>query len=195
MSRRRSHAKSSVSDWHLWTEVTRSVSPLRPHQAAAHLDQGSGASDKDPSARTWGPKTGTRHLHESQTLTRAVRTAPQTPPGRVIEPGMRRRLTRGHLPIDATIDLHGLRQHEAHAALCRFIAARHARGDRTLLVITGKGLKRDGGEGPQKGVLRSMLPVWLAEKSIAPMVAGWDASARAHGGEGAYYVRLKRAGK
>ena len=114
----------------------------------------------------------------------------------VIEPRIRRRLSRGQLPIDATIDLHGLRQHEAHAALCRFVAARHARGDRTLLVITGKGLKKTGyGAIEQRGVLRTMLPVWLNEPALKPYVSGYEVSARGHGGEGAYYVRLKRGGK
>lgn len=101
---------------------------------------------------------------------------------------------RGQLPIDATIDLHGLRQAEAHAALCRFIAARHRRGDRTVLVITGKGLKKMGyGAIEQRGVLRTMLPIWLTEPALNFMVAGWEVSAQSHGGEGAYYVRLKRA--
>ena len=115
------------------------------------------------------------------------------PAGQIIEPRMRRRLMRGRVPIDATIDLHGLRQSEAHAALCRFVPARHALGDRTLLVITGKGLKKTGyGRIEQKGVLRTMLPAWLNEKSIAPFIAGWEVSAQAHGGEGAFYVRLRK---
>ncbi len=38
-----------------------------------------------------------------------------------------------------------------------------------------------------------MLPIWLNSSALAPLVAGWQVSAQAHGGEGAYYVRLKRA--
>jgi DNA-nicking Smr family endonuclease len=114
----------------------------------------------------------------------------------VIEPRMRRRLGRGQIEIDGTIDLHGMRQAEAHAALTRFIHARSARGDRTLLVITGKGLKKVDGNAAiivERGVLRSMLPIWLSEPGLAPLVAGWNVSAQGHGGEGAYYVRLRRA--
>ncbi|MCF6302619.1 MAG: Smr/MutS family protein, partial [Devosiaceae bacterium] len=66
--------------------------------------------------------------------------------------------------------------------------------DRTLLIITGKGLKKTGfGQIEQRGVLRHMLPVWLKEPQLAPLIAGFETSARHHGGEGAYYVRLKRA--
>jgi len=121
---------------------------------------------------------------------------PGRPPGHGIEPNLRRKLQRGHIEIDGTLDLHGMRQVEAHAALQRFIHARVARGDRTVLVITGKGLKkldRDAAVIVEAGVLRSMLPIWLSEPGLAPMVAGWDPAAQSHGGEGAFYVRLRRA--
>ena len=105
---------------------------------------------------------------------------------------MHRRVRRGQVPIDADIDLHGMRQHQAHAALTRFVLARAARGDRTLLVITGKGLKKTGyGALAERGVLRHMLPRWLNEADLKPYIAGWEVSARHHGGEGAFYVRLK----
>ncbi len=38
-----------------------------------------------------------------------------------------------------------------------------------------------------------MLPIWLSEPSLAPLIAGWDTSAQNHGGEGAFYVRLRRS--
>ncbi len=37
-----------------------------------------------------------------------------------------------------------------------------------------------------------MLPIWLNSPEFTPLVAGWDQSAQQHGGEGAWYVRLKR---
>jgi DNA-nicking Smr family endonuclease len=199
MARRRSSGQPALKDWHLWTEVTRSVSPLRPAPPLPVETAAAGPRPTGPGKQAlpaWSPQSRASHAPGSAALTRATRREPDTPPGRVIEPGMRRRLMRGHVPIDGTIDLHGLRQHEAHAALCRFIVARYASGDRTLLVITGKGLKRaEPGRIVQKGVLRAMLPIWLGEKSIAPMIAGWEQSAQVHGGEGAWYIRLKRPQK
>ena len=181
-----------LKDWHLWTEVTRTVSPLHPERLAEEIAEAPPMTEPAPPANT---KSTIRPA--PKTNGHAVRApSPQLAvPGRDkgIEPKLNRKLRRGHLPIDATIDLHGLRQDEAHAALCRFIAARHARGDRTILVITGMGLKKTGwGQIEQKGVLRGMLPFWLSEKTLAPLVAGWESAAREHGGEGAFYVRLKR---
>lgn len=169
------------------------MSPLRPAEMATIISEPSTKAPPPPGPfKTWSPAPTPQHAQGQKTAPR--RTEPQTPGGRVIEPRIRRRLMRGQLPIDATIDLHGLRQAEAHAALCRFVAARHRRGDRTVLVITGKGLKKVGyGTIEQRGVLRTMLPIWLSEPALSPMVAGWEVSAQSHGGEGAYYVRLKRS--
>lgn len=181
-----------LKDWHLWTEVTRTVSPLHPERLIAEIAAAPPVPET-PSADRHG-KTG----NAAKGINGRAVSLP-VPPSAVlghdkgIEPKLNRKIRRGHLPIDATIDLHGLRQDEAHAALCRFIAARHARGDRTVLVITGKGLKKTGwGQIEQKGVLRSMLALWLNQKTLAPLVAGWQESAREHGGDGAFYVRLKR---
>lgn len=116
-------------------------------------------------------------------------------PERIIEPKLRRKLMRGRIEIDGTLDLHGMRQVEARSALIRFLTARYARGDRTILVITGKGLKKvdeDSTRIVERGVLRAMLPLWLNEPVLAPLVSGWDSAAQGHGGEGAFYVRLRR---
>ena len=189
-STRSAKKASKLPDWYLWSEVTRSVSPLPRKTVLSRADIKGGKSLEDtklkssqpkPKPITWSPAAVTSH--ETQIKSQA----------QIIEPRMHRRLRRGQLPIDATIDLHGLRQDEARSALYRFIDARFGRGDRTLLVITGKGLKKAGyGEIVQKGVLRHMLPRWLKEPALAPLIAGWEVSARQHGGEGAFYVRLKR---
>jgi DNA-nicking Smr family endonuclease len=181
-----------LKDWHLWTEVTRTVSPLHPDRLAREV-----AEAPPPPASFLNNEAPVKRKTALPANGHAValpmpRSNAQNP-DKIIEPRLTRKLRRGRLPIDASVDLHGLRQDEAHGVLCRFIASRYARGDRTLLVITGMGLKKTGwGQIEQKGVLRGMLPLWLSEKTLAPMVAGWQGAAREHGGEGAFYVRLKR---
>lgn len=116
------------------------------------------------------------------------------PIAKPIDPKLRRKLARGRLAIDSTLDLHGMRQSEAHRALARFLVAAAKRGDRTILVITGKGLSgaEDSPFG-HTGVLRRSVPGWLQEPEIAALVAGFGPAGRGHGGAGALYVRLKRA--
>ncbi|MEI6558003.1 MAG: Smr/MutS family protein [Rhodospirillaceae bacterium] len=97
------------------------------------------------------------------------------------------RLRRGQLPIEARIDLHGLTQPAAFDALYRFVIASHAGGRRCVLVITGKGPVSQGG-----GVLRSMVPRWLAEPTLRRRIIALHRAQPRDGGDGALYVLLKR---
>ena len=102
-----------------------------------------------------------------------------------IEPGRLHRLASGRDVVDGRLDLHGLTQDQAKAALAAFVLRGHAEGRRAILVITGKGLQGEG-------VLRRRVPQWLAEAPLRPLVAGLSEAHRRHGGAGALYVALKR---
>lgn len=95
-----------------------------------------------------------------------------------------KRVRRGRLDIGATLDLHGHTQQTARTALARFLTAAHARGFRTVIVITGVG--RDG-----RGVLKQRLPEWLAEPELRKLASGFAEAHRTHGGAGAFYVFLR----
>lgn len=107
------------------------------------------------------------------------------------------RLRRGAIEVDGRLDLHGMTQTAAHAALRSFLAAAQARGDRLVLVITGKGgpaLERDHHDftaGP-RGVLARQVPHWLAGADLRSLVSGFREAHPRHGGSGALYVRLRR---
>ncbi len=102
-----------------------------------------------------------------------------------IEPNRARRILLGREAIGARLDLHGLDQDDARSALAGFLARAQAQGHRAVLVITGRG--RLGG-----GVLRRRLPDWLAEPGNRARIAGLSHAHRRHGGEGAFYIALKR---
>jgi DNA-nicking Smr family endonuclease len=104
---------------------------------------------------------------------------------KVLEPVRRRRISRERDPLGAHVDLHGLGQDVARAELERFILECWRDGLRSVLVITGKGLRGDG-------VLRRLTPEWLAAPHLQVAVAGLSEAHRRHGGEGALYVALKR---
>jgi DNA-nicking Smr family endonuclease len=106
------------------------------------------------------------------------------------------RLKRGQLPIDGRLDLHGMTQENAHAALDHFIGEAYATGKRALLIITGKGLKPREPANPWEhgtgGVLKAMTPRWLNEApNRARILAITEAQPR-HGGSGALYVLIRR---
>lgn len=97
------------------------------------------------------------------------------------------KLKRGQLAIDATLDLHGMTQAEAHKTLNATLPRLYRQGKRTVLVITGKGAMKEGG-----GVLRRNVPRWLAESPLAAIVLDHSRARIRDGGEGALYVRLRR---
>jgi len=99
------------------------------------------------------------------------------------------RLRRGLITPDACLDLHNLRQDEAHRSLTGLLAASQAAGRRCVLVITGKGYGADGAVG----VLKTMVPRWLVEPPNRARVLAFCHAARGHGGEGALYVLLRRS--
>jgi DNA-nicking Smr family endonuclease len=106
------------------------------------------------------------------------------------------RLDRGLLVPDATIDLHGMTQMAAHRALAQFLRGARERGNRLIVVVTGKGNPRapDAAlwtESPH-GVLKEMVPRWLAEPGMSQWIARVQPAHIRHGGGGALYVYLRK---
>jgi DNA-nicking Smr family endonuclease len=106
------------------------------------------------------------------------------------------KMTRGKLAPEARIDLHGLTLAEAHPELIGFILNAQSQGMRLVLVITGKGKRReDHGPIPQRmGALRHQVPQWLRLPPLGPAVLQVSEAHLKHGGSGAYYVYLRRRG-
>ena len=113
-----------------------------------------------------------------------------------MDQGLHRAMMRGKLIPDARIDLHGMTVAQAHHALLGFVMARHARGDRLLLVITGKGRKtapdHHAPMPARAGVLKHEVPIWLRQAPLGPLVLEMREAHRSQGGSGAYYVYLRK---
>ena len=104
---------------------------------------------------------------------------------RDIEPNRKHRIAKSREEIGGRIDLHGLTQDRARAALEAFLGRAWDEGWRAVLVITGKGVQGDG-------VLKKRAPDWLGAAHLSHIVAGISDAHRRHGGDGALYVALKR---
>lgn len=110
--------------------------------------------------------------------------------------GLHRAMSRGKLIPDARIDLHGMTVAQAHHVLTGFVLGCHARGDRLLLVITGKGRRTapdiHAPMPARAGVLKHEVPIWLRQPPLAPLVLELREAHRSQGGSGAYYVYLRK---
>jgi DNA-nicking Smr family endonuclease len=105
-----------------------------------------------------------------------------------VDPRVVRKLRDGAIPVEDSIDLHGLTRAQAAEALDRFVAAARAGGRRCLLVIHGRGL-HSGQTGPALGeVVRELA----AGGAHADAVLACTSAAPARGGPGATVVYLRR---
>lgn len=196
-------------DVEIWAQLTRSIKPL-PRSLPRELHKETTGEEKKikTAPPTSVPSKSEEHLKGSrQSLPlptqkaeiREVKITSSDLP--IFNKHQARKLKRGQLEIEARIDLHGMRQHEAHSALRRFLQKSFAQGKRWVLVITGKGTSsqrsyeedRAGSFGEtQRGVLKRNVPLWLAEDDIRNIVVSYTEAAIEHGGSGALYVHLRR---
>ncbi|MEE8312614.1 MAG: Smr/MutS family protein [Candidatus Binatia bacterium] len=98
------------------------------------------------------------------------------------------KLERGEFSVRSHVDLHGLPLDDAKVAVDELISRCQRRGDRCVLVITGKG----NNSPRQFGVLRERIPEWLARGPSSRCVLGFVTARPCDGGEGALYVLLRR---
>lgn len=167
----------------LWDTVAKQVKPLRkprvakPHTAPRPESTPAAPAVKHPPpARPIAPTPAPRQAK------------PALPPLAPLGKRERAKLSRGRSGIEARLDLHGMTQVRAHHALAAFLQRAHHDGLTFVLVITGKG--RTGGES---GVLRRHVPQWLSLPEFRSLVVGFEEAHIGHGGEGALYVRIRRA--
>ena len=182
--RRRRRRELSAEERALWRGVARSVRPLRRPARREVEDEEAEIAVAAPAR----PSSKAKPLKPAASA-RAV-AAPTLPPLAPLARREKQQLARGRAAIDARIDLHGMTQARAHAALTHFLRRAQADGARFVLVITGKGVRS---HDPDRGVLRRQVPLWLQLPELRDAVVGFEEAHVAHGGEGALYVRLRRA--
>ncbi|MBA16989.1 MAG: DNA mismatch repair protein MutS [Sphingomonas sp.] len=103
-----------------------------------------------------------------------------------------RRLSRGLVAPDSSIDLHGHTLDGAYDRLDRGLAFAIARGDRVLLLITGKPPRADAERPYARGAIRAAVNDWLAASRHADRIAAVRGAHPRHGGHGALYIVLRR---
>jgi len=187
MSRRRSLSDEERA---LWTGFARTITPLHPSRQRAEVSEPTHSAKL--SAKSHGKAQKSTPVRSRAAAPHQTQPEKKAPPLSPLGRRFKQRVARGHEPIDARLDLHGLTQTQAHAALLRFLRRAQSDGVRMVLVVTGKGTIK-GGEPHERGVLKRQVPLWLALPEFRSLVIGFEDAHIGHGGAGALYVRLRRA--
>lgn len=184
MSSRKGKRPPTPEEMELWDMVAKTVAPLRPSD---RIEEDT-AADK-PEARSEGKRPPPTPV----VAVAKPKATPAAPPSlATLDRRTKARVARGAVAIDGRIDLHGLTQQAAHGRLRRFLIEAQDEDWKIVLVITGKGRPALEPGSEDRGVLRRMVPVWLAAPDLRPLVIGFEEAGRSHGGAGALYVRIRR---
>lgn len=161
----------------LWAQVMRNVRPLRALTAPAAV------------------------LPVTRAVpTKAVKAAPPLPPpptgkttpGVTLDGGWDRRISKGMVSPDRSIDLHGHTLSSAHALLDEGLERAIRGGDRVLLLVTGKPPRPESERPHARGAIRAAVADWLAASRHAGHIAAVRGAHPRHGGTGALYIVLRR---
>ncbi|MCA6125332.1 Smr/MutS family protein [Bradyrhizobium sp. WSM 1704] len=169
----------------LWESVAKHVKPLRKKASGAKAHAPASEPAMHPVAAKPVP------VKVAAPVKAAPAPRPLMPPLAPVGRRERSKLSRGRQEIDARLDLHGMTQMRAHRMLFGFLQRAHHDGLTFVLVITGKG--KVGGQDAERGVLRRQVPEWLSLPEFRALVVGFEEAHIGHGGEGALYVRVRRA--
>lgn len=173
----------------LWARVAKTVTPL------AKAGPPSSASDAIEPRQAPKPAASARPIQAYRPRQEQV---PVSSPAwqldvHGLDAGWERKLARGLVYPDFTLDLHGASLDAAHSRLLHGLSQAKAMSVRIVLLITGKSRPVEAAErGQRRGAIRAKVIDWLAASDHALDIAAIRGAHRRHGGPGALYIILKR---
>ena len=162
----------SAEEKALWRRVVESVTPLHGALPAAEA----------------APEPPAKPVARVQVRPKAPVPPAKKTPGTTLDASWDRRLARGLVAPDRSLDLHGHNLATAYGLLDRHLGDAVADGARVLLLITGKPPSDPSG----RGAIRAAVGDWLAASAYAGDIAAVRNAAPRHGGAGALYIVLRR---
>lgn len=172
----------------LWARVMANVRPIEPGRPA--LVTAPAAPPSAPGREAKSVKLPTPP--PLMTVPKVVSKKPSAV-GVTLDGGWDRKLSRGVVEPDCTIDLHGHTLDTAYRLLDGALAQAIAAGDRVILLVTGRP-PRSGSERPHmRGAIRAAVGDWLNGSRHSGAIAAVRGAHPRHGGAGALYIVLRRS--
>jgi DNA-nicking Smr family endonuclease len=168
--------KPSEEERKLWRAAMRGVTPLHDWQ------------EEDPPEPLIPPQVvKPDSIFRPKALPRPEADAAATPLPDRFDAESERRLRSCQLVIESRLDLHGMTEAGAHQAALAFLGRASAARQALVLIITGKG-------SMGTGVLKRSLRPWLegAPPALRGRIRAIRPAEPRHGGNGAFYILLKR---
>jgi DNA-nicking Smr family endonuclease len=180
----------NAEDAALWRHVTASVKPMTVrHSVPEEI-----AAPPSPVLRDQTrPLPSVRHSAPFAVATRIVPQPLRRHGANTLDAGWDKRLAKGQVAPDFTIDLHGETLTTAHARLNQSLSFALQQGARLILLITGRPARDNPRLPPtSRGVIRASIEDWLQASSYYSSIAAVRPAHPRHGGHGALYLIMRR---
>lgn len=177
----------------VWALVARTVTPLEKRRPAA----ASAATVPTPPKTVVFPPAPPKKVKG--------RVPPPLPPKPVVpakpkvdaplhlDGSWEKRISKGTLIPDFSLDLHGSNLDQAYVRLMHGLTQAKAMGARVVLIVTGKPRPVDAMDrGSARGAIRAKITDWLAASDHGHDIVAIRGAHRRHGGQGAIYVVLRK---
>ncbi|AXB75621.1 Smr/MutS family protein [Novosphingobium sp. P6W] len=190
---RRPGRRLTAEETEIWAQVARTVKPLekrRPASAVAIAEATRTVAEAPP------PPLPVRKVKGRVPPPLAPRPVPPKPKAETqahLDGSWDKRITKGTLMPDFSLDLHGATLDQAYTRLMHGLTQARAMGARVVLIVTGKSRPVDAADrGTARGAIRAKVSDWLSASDHASDIVAIRGAHRRHGGQGAIYVVLKK---
>jgi DNA-nicking Smr family endonuclease len=173
----------------LWKRVVETVKPIKPAKAPAVENVSVPSDGRHPGASGFKLNSVPRRRTELPE-TKIAAKAPS--PSNTLDGSWDRRLSRGLVAPESSVDLHGHTLATAYDRLDRGLEQALARGDRVLLLVTGKPPALESERPHSRGAIRAAVGDWLKASRFSDRIAAVRGAHPRHGGSGALYIILRR---
>ncbi|EJL34112.1 Smr/MutS family protein [Novosphingobium sp. AP12] len=174
----------------VWALVARTVKPLVPPRKLA--EQPKIVPEPAPAA----PLPPARRVKGRVPPPLAPKPVPAKPKAEApahLDGSWDKRIAKGTLMPDFSLDLHGSTLDQAYSRLMHGLTQAKSMGARVVLIVTGKPRPVDAADrGTARGAIRAKVADWLAASDHASDIVAIRGAHRRHGGQGAIYVVLRK---
>ena len=169
-----------------WEKLAATVTPFEPRRPARQAVA--------PVARKAGSGHDAARPAPGPSASQSNRPVPQPSPAPgTLDSHRDRRLRKGEVSPDFTLDLHGHGLDAAYRRLMDGVRQARMMDARTILLVTGKPRPVDPADrGTRRGAIRAKVLDWLAASEHSSAIAAIRTAHRRHGGDGALYLVLRR---
>jgi DNA-nicking Smr family endonuclease len=191
----------------LWGLVIASVKPIHAVKKKPAMPVAASGS-KVPTQKVAAQKASAQKVAAQKVPAKAVKQtpikiggiAPIAPPNTSapskaanhLDGSWDRKISRGALIPDVSVDLHGSGLASAYGRLDGALEQAIAHNMRVILLVTGKVRSHDRASGTGRGAIASVVRDWLAASRHASSISAVRNAHPRHGGTGALYIILKR---